>query len=116
MSDPKLVDLIVPDGWTLSHHQLYELDPELSEGSDLMADSLWAYFFVQDLMQIESPSTLIDVGWYPEADPSGSFALTVLRHESNSSDWDWGEPVEEFETRSLRALVSKIQEVLHGQR
>lgn len=42
----------------------------------------------EDLVQVEFPNeTILDIGWYPEFSPEGSFVLTVIRKKN------WEEPL-----------------------
>src|SRR5262249_32498337 len=61
----------------------------------------------QDMLLIELSNGIgIDLGWYPEEDPDGSFRVVVFK-----DFWDQrvGEP---FETRSIQEAVSFINERL----
>lgn len=67
----------------ITYNQLHALNPTEVESYPKTKSSLWAMFFVQDLLQIENEDQglLLDVGWYPEADPTGcynrNYALTT---------------------------------------
>lgn len=59
---------------------------------------------VEDLLHIETPggSIAIDVGWYPEADPSGHFVCMLVEDEA------WEEPIERVTTRDAAEVRSWI--------
>jgi len=67
--------------------------PDLSTapGARVVVNSLYDSkdpgFLTQDLMLVELPGgTYIDVSWFPEHDPSGSFVITVFRNRKQVLD------------------------------
>jgi hypothetical protein len=74
------------------------LTPNLGKivGARVVVNSLYDTmnlgFLTEDLMLIELPDkTYIDVSWFPEHDPSGSFVITVFRdrkeiHQTETND------------------------------
>ena len=62
----------------------------------------------QDLMQLKQQRTdlLVDIGWYPDDDPSGTFVLVVIVGEN------WEQPVLRLTTRKLGELVEKLEAIL----
>src|SRR5207248_731795 len=61
----------------------------------------------EDLVQIQSMdgSRLVDVGWYPEMDPKGTFRCRLI---ANS---DWQNPLEELRTREAARVRAWITDV-----
>jgi hypothetical protein len=102
-SDPPLLRLRVAAGWLVRYNELREIDPErVAPG-----DPAWAYLN-QDLLQVEDRDgqMLIDVGWYPDNDPAGTFAIKVILEE------DWQRPIATARTRSLGDLASRLETLL----
>ncbi|HLL05052.1 MAG TPA: hypothetical protein VK539_30985 [Myxococcaceae bacterium] len=102
-AEPVRQPLRIPGGWNVEHNELRQLEPsQLSEG-----DPLWG-FFTEDLMQLRAArgGVLLDVGWYPDGDPKGSFQALLIR------DQDWDHPLREFEARTLPDLVRQLEEWL----
>ncbi len=59
----------------------------------------------EDLAQVVFPNNvLLDVGWYPEFDESGSFVVVVVRGE------DWSSPLFDRVCSDMDSLVSVISE------
>jgi hypothetical protein len=100
--DIPLVPLRVPGSWLIQHNQLREVDPETVAANDPRAELL-----LEDLLQASRDDLLIDVGWYPDGNPSGRYRLLVL------ADLDWHRPLVERETRNLRELVSILEATMH---
>lgn len=70
-------------------------------------DPNWEYL-CEDVLQFtdEVRGYLVDVGWYPGCDPSGSYQLLLLKGQ------DWDNPLLEFSTRDKDELVAKLESVL----
>ena len=52
----------------------------------------------EDLIQLRSGRFIIDVGWYPEANPRGIFVCKIVKDE------DWQLPMYEFSTNDLEGV------------
>jgi hypothetical protein len=65
---------------------------------------------VEDLLHIETPggSIVIDVGWYPEADPSGHFVCILVEDEA------WEEPLARETMRDAAEVRSWIERTVQG--
>ena len=62
------------------------------------------YSFKQDILQIMfGDRFLLDLGWYPEMNPSGYFVVRVIL------DYDWQEPVAKIKCRTLKKLKKAIE-------
>jgi hypothetical protein len=82
----QLVPLRIPSGWAIVHNSFGDVDPVICDG--VIANN---EFYNEDLLSIESilfdgeswatdkSGYLLDVGWYPDSDPQGSYRLTLLR-------------------------------------
>lgn len=62
--------------------------------------------YKEDILQISYGTRFIlDVGWYPEADPAGYFWIRGIK------DFNWQEPLISFRCRSLQELKASIEQV-----
>jgi hypothetical protein len=93
---------VLPDGWT-SVGVLPEVDLVSSEPTPDQLHSL-----TEDIWQARSAGGryTLDVGWYPDLDPSGRFVCLVVQDEN------WEEPIERFETRSATAVVTWVRAIV----
>ncbi|CAL8895592.1 hypothetical protein MHH54_09175 [Bacillus sp. FSL K6-4563] len=100
----KLQPLRIPSGWEISYNSLTELDPALLNKDE---HDKWLNF-TEDLLQIKNSkkNILLDVGWYPEADPEGVYGLDVVE------DFNWENPVTSFETNQKGELIEKVEFLL----
>lgn len=106
--------------WQVTHHRLFAVSPDEADKVPVQGGkvTVWDLCFLEDLFQAtnQSKGLLLDVGWYPHADPTGSFRLVVVRQvngeQSNRPPYDWNNPVVDLRTRSLSEVLQKIREVL----
>ena len=94
--------LRIPSGWTVRQHELLEIDPEMLPPED----ERWE-LFREDLLLLheENRKLVLDVGWNPEAAPTGTFNLTLAKNG------DWDHPAAHWSGRSLAALVERIEAI-----
>lgn len=60
----------------------------------------------EDMLQLELPGGLvIDVGWYPELDRTGSYAIVVFEDSVDHA-------LEKIRTRDIRVVVKEIYSLL----
>lgn len=109
-----LQPLRIPSGWKIAFNNFFMLDPSQYIGSD---DMFWENF-VEDMLYIvyEWPfkkdkitytkKIAIDLGWYPEMDRNGEFALYVIK------DDNWECPLAEFRSRSQNDITDTIETFL----
>jgi hypothetical protein len=104
-----LQPLKIPTGWNIVCNQFFDIEP----GEDIYINGLpdgdaWE-LFLQDMLLIHSNNKQLqlDLGWQPEADPSGKYILTLIRNE------DWSHPIATFESLSKNDIVDKINLWLH---
>ncbi len=45
---------------------------------------------------------LLDVGWYPEGDPTGSYGIELIKNE------DWENPLEDIMCTELKELLKQL--------
>lgn len=105
-SEPPLQPLAPPAPWRVTSHSLRALEP----GTLAVSDEWWGWF-TEDLLQLAHPAGVtLDVGWFPDGDPTGTFRLTVVRGT------DWAHPLHTSETRSLSGLLAEIDVQLTADR
>src|SRR5262245_27951034 len=115
IGEAKRVTFHLPAEWKITYEELYNIPPseaDVIQGFP-MGVSIWHNYFGQDLLQIRNNKAglLLDVGWYPPADPSGHFGLKLIKMYQDECLWE--SPIESFATRDLDSLISKITELLH---
>lgn len=100
----KLQPLRIPSSWIISYNSFTELDPKKIDEEDR---SKWINF-TEDLLQAKhlKYNILMDVGWYPEGNSSGSYGLELIK------DNDWSNPLISYETRIKDEIVEKIELLL----
>lgn len=83
----------LPPKWE-THGMLPPFDPQ-----DGPVDSEWLN---EDIWQARSPDRrfILDVSWFPESDPTGSYYCRLIENE------DWDSPVEGIKTRSTVAVAA----------
>jgi len=63
------------------------------------------YSFKNDILQIKfGDKFILDVGWYPEFDPSGHFVIRVIL------DYDWHNPLLKTKCNTLDELKYTIEQ------
>jgi hypothetical protein len=81
---------------------------KLPKGAKVLFNSLYRAstpsFLTQDLLAVELPNqVVIDVGWYPQFDPLGSYLVSVFRQT-----WE-NQLVEPIETRDIDQVVAEVE-------
>ena len=89
----------IGSGWKIIWNWMPDIDPSLLSSDD----KRWLQF-TEDLLYIQSADGryMIDVGWYPEMNPSGIFGLYVI--ENN----DWANPVESVSDRNMEKIIARV--------
>lgn len=69
--------LQIPTGWLVVLNHFYEVAPADVLGDDGQLD----FPFVQDILQLRNDHLrlTLDLGWYPDGDPHGSFRLLLIQ-------------------------------------
>lgn len=64
--------------------------------------------FKEDLLQMNfaNDTLTLDIGWYPEFDPKGSFCIKVIR------DCDWSNPIFKKKCTDFNVLKQYFQEAI----
>lgn len=97
---------IYPD-WEIVINDFSELDPQVIHPED---QETWSWMFLQDLLYLRyvHDDIGLDVGWYPEGDPNGSYDLEVIKRG------DWVNPYKSFSTKSTETVVSLIEKITYN--
>ncbi|WP_049627548.1 hypothetical protein [Bacillus sp. JFL15] len=97
---PNFLRLKIPAGWTVDYITLKDTDPKTLEEND----DAWLFDFNQDLLQIshKTKNLLLDVGWYPEGDPTGSYGIELIKNE------DWENPLEDMMCTERKELIKQL--------
>lgn len=101
--------LRIPTGWNVVWNRLEDIEPEtLPENSKGWLDFSQDILFLSKIIKRrKSEETIgIDLGWYPDCDPEGSFRLDVIKNG------DWEHPFLTFSSRSKAEIVEKMEEWL----
>lgn len=111
-----LQPLRIPGGrWIIEFNEFSEADPcQYCDENDMV----WFSEFVEDILYIykkvekkaykkKYTYTLgIDLGWYPEGNPKGSFCLIAVKND------DWENPLQKLVTRNKMEIVETIEKWL----
>lgn len=99
----RLYPLRIPPNWKFLWNKLEttepaELDPQ---------DKAWLFTFVEDMVYLRRESkgqtVSIDLGWYPDGDPTGAYGLVAIL------DDNWQDPILEFTSRSTQAVAETME-------
>ena len=115
--EDKLVLLPIPVGWAVTYNALFAGDPIIDTENDLI-ENFTAYkedVLTLERMAIEGSgwvipkenNLLIDVGWYPDSDPSGEYVLRLYRNK-------WHDCVHEKAAPDQKTLVEKLDDLLNS--
>ncbi len=101
----KLQALRIPAGWEVVLNKLLEIDVTCYPvDSDIWID------FTEDITYIRKKGRKyeigIDLGWYPDTDPSGAFHIKVIVNEN------WEKPILEYVTRKKEEVVNILEKLL----
>lgn len=94
-----LQPLRIPGGWTVKQNQFSEYDPH-RDGWEACHE------LVEDLLQLENRHLLIDLGWYPAMNPSGTYILYLVDQRNTNP---FIQPLEYFESISKQNILSKLE-------
>ncbi len=95
----ELQPLRIHSDWTIKYNTFSEYDPE-SDNPEYAAE------LCEDLLQLENKNLLIDLGWYPEFDISGSYTLRLV-DITNENPFDF--PLEQFKSKSKNEIICRIE-------
>lgn len=115
-SCPEFVRITEAGDWVVEYHRWFKLNPEDAGGYDCGVEGFnaWDLMFTETLFQAKNhvAGLVLDVGWYPHADPSGCYVVCIVRVDSSSGQTDWQSPVMTYETRVLNEAVNMVQNSL----
>ncbi|MCA9596053.1 MAG: hypothetical protein KC776_22215 [Myxococcales bacterium] len=78
----------------------WRITPELPLQAQLAA-------LKEDLIQVEyGDSVMVDVGWYPQGDPTGEFVVYVIAERK------WNDPVAAFRASTVERLSVAVAEAV----
>ena len=96
--------LQITTGWLVEYNEFRDIEPY----SDIKVEGLpdedvWE-LFLQNLLFLkhEFYGISLDLGWTPEAEPEGSYKLTILKNG------DWDNPLLYFKSKNKDEIVEKI--------
>ena len=95
--------LQITTGWTVTYNEFKNIEPYSNiKVEGLPDDDVWE-LFLQDLLLLEHKfcGITLDLGWTPEANPEGSFELTIIK------DGDWDRPLFHYESKNKDDIVEK---------
>lgn len=89
--------------WRFIYNKLQILEPdEMSADQDA-----WDSVLTQDILNMRSErgeqTVILDLGWYPDGEPSGQYRLIALLDE------DYLNPILEFTSRSTKEVVDTLE-------
>ena len=101
------VEIDTPYDWKVTYNQFYDFDPLDDVEIAGVPNKNRFELLVQDLLQIknEKEKLLLDLGWYPEADPDGQFELVVIKND------DWENPHYIYKTKSKVSVLKAIYDI-----
>ncbi len=106
-----LQPLRIPSGWTIMINKLEDIEPEELSPED----KIWLYAYTEDILymytnmsrkknkELETQTLVIDLGWYPDSDPKGTFRLLAILNDN------WENPLLEFSSRKKKEVVKKLE-------
>ena len=95
----ELQPLRIHSDWTIKYNTFSEYDPEKDPPE-------YAAELCEDLLQLENNNLLIDLGWYPEFDISGSYTLRLV-DITKENPFDF--PLEQFKSKSKNEIICRIE-------
>ncbi len=133
----RLHPLEIPGGWMVAKNHFYNINPDEVRKGDRLG-----FPFIEDILQLSNDSLrmTLDLGWYPDGDPNGSFRLSLIqwdappRHNAmpktsitskrNGIEYTyklqpiflgdaWSRPLMEFSSRDATEVVRRINETLN---
>lgn len=100
--------------WEIKYNKLINLDPENNDLNAEEKERVWLGAFTQDILWLgkKDGSMTLDIGWYPDGEPNGSFGIQVLKRTDGTADWH--NPLFELDTRSLPFLLEEIWRITNS--
>ena len=95
----ELQPLRISTGWKVAYNMFSEYDPD-TDGSE------YAYELCEDLLQLSNNNLLLDLGWYPQGDITGSYKLYLVDKTKESP---FESPLEAFVSKSKQEVIKRIE-------
>jgi hypothetical protein len=104
LQDIELQPLQIPSGWNVVVNHFVNIEPGQHIYVNGLPDGDVWELFVQDMLLIRHNhhGVDLDLGWMPEADPSGKYELTLIRNQ------DWENPIASYESTSKSKIIEKV--------
>ena len=104
LEDIQLQPLRISTGWNVVWNQFFDIYPNPKIKVRGLPNDDVLELFNQDLLQLknEKRKLLLDLGWIPEADPEGTYELTLVHSE------DWDNPVATYKSKDKDNIVEQI--------
>ena len=103
-----------PNGeWNINFNKLIDIEPDSIDKhiGENFSNTLWSWAFTEDIFQASNGSHVLDVGWYPDGDPSGGYRL-VLIGKTDRGRPDWDNPEFSLTSRSTAKIVAEIRKII----
>lgn len=128
--------LRIPAGWMIAQNNFYDVAP-----NSVLNEGRLDFPFVQDILQLNNRHLrmTLDLGWYPDGDPRGSFRLALIQWDTPPNHHEmpkqtitqtrngikyrytlepvllgnaWDHPLVEFTSTSQHEIAEQIDEIL----
>jgi hypothetical protein len=109
-----IIPLKIPSGWAILNNNCFnndemiivngEIQNDLSFKEDILSISQIAY--VDENYKVLENGYWLDLGWYPDADPSGSYKLVLFRD-------NWNNQMVKFKSKNKLEIQSAINKLLY---
>ncbi len=132
----RLHPLQIPGGWMVAQNHFYDITP-----ADVLDGDRLDFPFVEDILQLsnEHLRMTLDLGWYPDGDPSGCYRLLLIQWDTPPQHNDmpknsittkrngieytctlqpllvgdaWSDPLIDFSSKDAREIVVQINDTL----
>ena len=91
----ELQPLRISTGWKVAYNMFSEYDPD-KDGPE------YAYELCEDLLQLSNNNLLLDLGWYPQGDITGSYKLYLVDKKKESP---FESPLDVFALKSKQEVL-----------
>ncbi len=109
LPNPPLQPLRIPAGWHADYNEFFDVEPDHT--AEAFSGS-WLYF-KEDMLQLTHPEwrLLLDLGWYPEFQPEGSFLLQLIQLMDDVEQMPeaWWHPLATYRSLSRHTIVAMIE-------
>ena len=110
-----LMPLRIPSTWAILHNSFGDEDPIVRDESIVNSE-----YYNEDLLwiqRIQPTSTnwvtdpnghILDLGWYPDADPKGTYRITLIRG-------NWSNELLKYESKErqkIRAIIERCLDLI----